>query len=42
VEVLSMCPTGWGVEPREAAAWVGEAMVPWFPLGALRDRGGEA
>jgi 2-oxoglutarate ferredoxin oxidoreductase subunit beta len=42
VEVLSMCPTGWGVEPREAAAWVGEAMVPWFPLGALRDRGGDA
>ena len=40
VEVLSMCPTGWGVEPREAAAWVGEAMVPWFPLGTVRDRGG--
>ena len=42
VEVLSMCPTGWGVEPREGAAWVGEAMVPWFPLGTLRDRGGPA
>jgi len=42
VEVLSMCPTGWGVEPREGAAWVGEAMVPWFPLGTLRDRGGAA
>ena len=41
VEVLSMCPTGWGVEPRDAAAWVGEAMVPWFPLGPVRDRGGD-
>jgi 2-oxoglutarate ferredoxin oxidoreductase subunit beta len=39
VEVLSMCPTGWGLEPREAAAWVGEAMVPWYPLGTVRDRG---
>jgi 2-oxoglutarate ferredoxin oxidoreductase subunit beta len=42
VEILSMCPTGWGVEPREAAGWITEAMVPWFPLGVLRDRGGEA
>lgn len=42
VEVLSMCPTGWGLEPRESAAWIGEAMVPWFPLGTLRDRGAEA
>ena len=42
VEILSMCPTGWGVEPREAAGWITEAMVPWFPLGTLRDRGAEA
>jgi 2-oxoglutarate/2-oxoacid ferredoxin oxidoreductase subunit beta len=38
LEVLSMCPTGWGIEPREAAAWVDQAMVPYFPLGNLRDR----
>ena len=38
IEILSMCPTGWGIEPREAAAWIGEAMVPVFPLGNLRDR----
>ncbi len=38
IEVLSMCPTGWGQEPREAAAWVDQAMVPSFPLGNLRDR----
>ena len=41
IEVLSMCPTGWGVEPREAAAWVGEAMVPCFPLGTLQGQVGE-
>jgi 2-oxoglutarate ferredoxin oxidoreductase subunit beta len=38
IEVLSMCPTGWGMEPREAAAWVDQAMIPYFPLGNLRDR----
>jgi 2-oxoglutarate ferredoxin oxidoreductase subunit beta len=38
IEVLSMCPTGWGVEPREAAAWIDQAMVPFFPLGNFRDR----
>jgi 2-oxoglutarate/2-oxoacid ferredoxin oxidoreductase subunit beta len=38
IEVLAMCPTGWGVEPREAAAWIDSDMVPIFPLGNLRDR----
>jgi 2-oxoglutarate ferredoxin oxidoreductase subunit beta len=38
IEVLSMCPTGWGMEPREAAAWIDHAMIPYFPLGNLRDR----
>jgi len=38
VEVLSMCPTGWGLEPREAASWVDSDMVPYFPLGNVRDR----
>jgi 2-oxoglutarate ferredoxin oxidoreductase subunit beta len=38
IEVLSMCPTGWGLEPKEAAAWIDKEMVPYFPLGNLRDR----
>ncbi len=38
VEVLSMCPTNWGMEPVQALAWLEEAMVPVFPLGNLRDR----
>lgn len=41
VEVLSMCPTGWGMEPPEAAAWVEQAMASWFPLGVVRDHGEE-
>jgi 2-oxoglutarate ferredoxin oxidoreductase subunit beta len=38
IEVLSMCPTGWGMEPRQAAEWVDSAMVPFFPLGTFRDK----
>jgi 2-oxoisovalerate ferredoxin oxidoreductase beta subunit len=38
VEVLSACPTGWKMEPEEAAAWVREVMIPAFPLGNYRDR----
>ena len=37
VEILSMCPTNWGVEPTVAANWVKEAMEPYYPLGVLRD-----
>jgi len=40
IEILSMCPTGWGVKPTEATGWIDQAMVPWFPLGNLRDREG--
>jgi 2-oxoglutarate ferredoxin oxidoreductase subunit beta len=38
VEVLSMCPTNWGMDPVAAAAWVDTDMVPYFPLGNIRDR----
>jgi 2-oxoglutarate ferredoxin oxidoreductase subunit beta len=33
VELLSSCPTNWGVEPAEALAWIEEHMIPVFPLG---------
>jgi 2-oxoglutarate ferredoxin oxidoreductase subunit beta len=38
VEVLSMCPTNWGLEPAQAAEWVETDMVPYYPLGNFRDR----
>ncbi len=38
VEVLCMCPIGWGITPRRAADWVEEAMIPVFSLGNFRDR----
>ncbi len=33
VEVLSTCPTNWGMTPLEALKWVEDNMVPYFPLG---------
>ncbi len=33
VELLSTCPTNWGVSPIEALKWVEEHMVPAYPLG---------
>lgn len=37
VEVLSTCPTNWGLSPCEAATWLEESMVPEFPLGVVKD-----
>ncbi len=38
VEVLSMCPTGWSMKPAQAVRWLEEAMIPYYPLGNVRDR----
>jgi len=32
VELLSTCPTNWGVTPLEALAWLEEHMIPVYPL----------
>ena len=37
VEVLSTCPTNWGLTPVEALGWLNETMIPAFPLGVFRD-----
>jgi 2-oxoglutarate ferredoxin oxidoreductase subunit beta len=33
VELLSTCPTNWGIPPVESLKWVEEHMLPVFPLG---------
>jgi 2-oxoglutarate ferredoxin oxidoreductase subunit beta len=33
VEVLSTCPTNWGLTPLESLKWVDETMLPYYPLG---------
>lgn len=37
VEVLSACPTNWGMSPIDAARFVEEKMVQNFPLGVFKD-----
>lgn len=32
VELLSSCPTNWGLTPQEALGWIEEHMVPVYPL----------
>ena len=38
VEVLSTCPTNWGLTPKEAIDWLKENMIPYYPLGVYADR----
>jgi 2-oxoglutarate ferredoxin oxidoreductase subunit beta len=33
VELLSTCPTNWGINPIESLKWVEEHMVPVYPIG---------
>jgi len=33
VELLSSCPTNWGMTPTDALDWVRDSMVPQYPLG---------
>ena len=38
VEVISSCPTNWGMTPQQALKWIDEAMIPYYPLGVYKDR----
>ncbi|MDI3472672.1 MAG: 2-oxoglutarate/2-oxoacid ferredoxin oxidoreductase subunit beta [Thermotogaceae bacterium] len=38
IEVLSTCPTNWGMTPVEAIKWLKENMVKEFPLGVFVDK----
>lgn len=37
VEVLSSCPSNWGLNPVDALKWIEENMVPHYPLGVYKD-----
>ena len=38
VEVLSTCPTNWGLAPEKALEWLEENMLPYYPLGVYKDK----
>ena len=38
VEILSPCPTDWGMSPGAAAEWIRSTLSRTFPLGLIKDR----
>ena len=41
IEVVSSCPTNWGMTPKKALEWLEENMIPYYPLGVYKDRSAE-
>lgn len=39
VEVVSTCPTNWGMSPADAIQWLRDNMLPYYPLGVYKDVG---
>ena len=37
VEILSSCPTNWGMTPVDALKRIEDEMIPYFPLGVYKD-----
>ena len=37
VEILSTCPTNWGMNPVEAMDWLRENMIPYYQLGVYNN-----
>jgi 2-oxoglutarate ferredoxin oxidoreductase subunit beta len=37
IEVVSTCPTNWGLSPEAALDWLRDNMLPYYPLGVYRD-----
>ena len=38
IEVLSTCPTNWGLSPKESLKWLEENMQTHYPLGVYKDK----
>lgn len=38
VEVLSSCPTNWGLEPIQSLKWIEDKMIPQYPLGNFKGK----
>lgn len=36
IELLSTCPTGWGLSPVDSLAWLEQNMIPYYPLGVFK------
>ena len=41
IEILSACPTNWGLSAVDAMTWLEDNMIPYYPLGVYKDKGAE-
>ena len=41
VEVVSSCPTNWGMTPEKALEWLRQNMLSYYPLGVYKDKSAE-
>ena len=37
IEVLSNCPTNWGMSAEESMDWLEQNMIPYYPLGVKKE-----
>lgn len=36
VELLSICPTNWGMTPTDSITWLADRMIPYYPIGDFK------
>lgn len=36
IEVLSICPTNWGMSPKDSIQWLKDNMIPVYPIGEIK------
>lgn len=36
VEILSTCPTNWGLSPVDSLKWLKDNLIPYYPLGRIK------
>ncbi|NCC87408.1 MAG: 2-oxoglutarate oxidoreductase [Clostridia bacterium] len=41
IEVVSSCPTNWGLSPNDALDWLRDNLIPYYPLGVYKDTTGD-
>ncbi|MFC1579406.1 thiamine pyrophosphate-dependent enzyme [Thermodesulfobacteriota bacterium] len=41
IELISTCPTNWGMTPADALKWAEEIMLPYYPLGVFKTPNGD-
>jgi 2-oxoglutarate ferredoxin oxidoreductase subunit beta len=41
IEVLSVCPTNWGLSMQASLDWLKDSLMPFYPLGVFKDIGEE-